>query len=348
MNKLPLLFVLLLLSAAVLPVRPQAVAFRILEYNVENLFDTLHAEGCDDAAFTPEGEQHWTSLRLGYKLKQIASTLLAAGGATPIDLVALVEVENDSVLAQLTQRSRLARLGYSYIVTHSPDPRGINVALLYQPARFRPLATQTLRVAPTGRKVRPSRDVLHVSGRLFTGDTLDVFVCHLPSRRGEKAAARYREAIGRELYGYIDSLMARRAHPAAVVTGDFNAFWPEAVFAESLQAELPTAGTVGPRRLYLLSHGLEAPGGIRGTYKYRGEWNQLDNFLVNGSLLGAAGSAVHPRLTAGQCLVVDFPFLLRNDKVGGGVQPAHTFLGTFYLGGPSDHLPLLLPLNIQP
>ena len=69
---------------------------------------------------------------------------------------------------------------------------------------------------------------------------------------------------------------------------------------------------------------------------------------MNGSLLGAAGPAVHPRLTAGQCLVVDFPFLLRNDKVGGGVQPAHTFLGTFYLGGPSDHLPLLLPLNIQP
>ena len=183
---------------------------------------------------------------------------------------------------------------------------------------------------------------------LFTGDTLDVFVCHLPSRRGEKTAARYREAIGRELYGYIDSLMARRAHPAVVVTGDFNAFWPEAVFAESLQAELPTAGTVWPRRLYLLSHGLEAPGGIRGTYKYRGEWNQLDNFLVNGSLLGAAGPAAHPRLTAGQCLLVDFPFLLRNDKVGGGVQPAHTFLGTFYLGGPSDHLPLLLPLNIQP
>src|SRR5512145_130707 len=108
MSKLPLLLLLPLLALCVLPTRPQSVSFRILEYNVENLFDTLHAEGFDDLAFTPQGEQKWTSLRLGYKLSQIARTLLAAGGATPLDLVALVEVENDSVLTQLTQRSRLA------------------------------------------------------------------------------------------------------------------------------------------------------------------------------------------------------------------------------------------------
>lgn len=348
MSKLPLLLLLPLLALCVLPTRPQSVSFRILEYNVENLFDTLHAEGFDDLAFTPQGEQQWTGQRLGYKLKQIATTLLAAGGATPLDLVALVEVENDSVLTQLTQRSRLARLGYSYIITHSPDPRGINVALLYQPARFRPLATHTLRVAPTHRNLRPTRDVLHVSGRLFTGDTLDVLLCHLPSRLGEQLAAQYRETIGRQLHGYIDSIVSQRTHPAVVLTGDFNAFWPEAVFVESLQALLPAANAVSPRRLYLLSHRLETPEGIKGTYKYRGEWNQLDNFLISGNLLPAAGPDAHPRLSVEQCLLVDYPFLLREDVQNGGIQPARTYLGTFYLGGFSDHLPLLLNLNLQP
>ena len=47
-------------------------------------------------------------------------------------LVALCEVENDSVLRDLTRYSVLREAGYRYVITHSPDERGINVALLYQ------------------------------------------------------------------------------------------------------------------------------------------------------------------------------------------------------------------------
>lgn len=31
---------------------------------------------------------------------------------------------------------------------------------------------------------RPTRDILHVMGQVASGDTLDVFVCHMPSRAG--------------------------------------------------------------------------------------------------------------------------------------------------------------------
>lgn len=51
-------------------------------------------------------------------------------------LIALCEVENDSVLSHLTRRTPLRWQDYRYIITQSPDPRGINVALLYQRDQF--------------------------------------------------------------------------------------------------------------------------------------------------------------------------------------------------------------------
>jgi hypothetical protein len=53
--------------------------------------------------------------------------------------VALTEVENDSVLTHLTRHSPLRNAGYEYVMTTSDDERGIDVALLYQPATFRPI-----------------------------------------------------------------------------------------------------------------------------------------------------------------------------------------------------------------
>lgn len=44
--------------------------------------------------------------------------------------MALCEVENDSVLFDLTRRSALRGVNYDYVMTDSPDERGIDVALL--------------------------------------------------------------------------------------------------------------------------------------------------------------------------------------------------------------------------
>ena len=40
------------------------------------------------------------------------------------DFVALCEVENDSVLFDLTRRSALRGVNYDYVMTDSPDERG--------------------------------------------------------------------------------------------------------------------------------------------------------------------------------------------------------------------------------
>lgn len=322
----------------------------IMEYNVENLFDTLHAAGHQDAAFTPQGDYKWGSARYWAKLSRLSKVIASAGGATPIDLVALVEVENDSVVYDLTKRTKLWRMGYEYVMTHSADARGINVALLYLPHQFRVLAKDTLRVAPPSDKIRVTRDVMHVSGALVTGDTLDVFVCHFPSRRGGTLAQRYRSLVARCLRCAVDSIVSQRQHPYMLITGDFNGYYPERFLTDDLNVipfrSIAYDANVSPSNLYLLTHNLRGRADVSGTYKFQGQWNQLDHFVVNGSFFSPSAT-LHINSADGACRLVDFPFLLRSDKSGqGSVHPFRTYLGTYYQGGYSDHLPIVLDIAL--
>ncbi len=335
---------LLLCTAALLSLTAfaQRRTFRVVEYNVENLFDTIASHTTQDADFTPNGTYHWTSARYWSKLARLSRVIAAVGEDAAPALVALVEVENDSVVSHLTRRTKLGLMGYDYLITHSPDVRGINVALLYQPALFRPLVKDTLRILPPSPKLRPTRDVLHVAGLVPTGDTLDVVVCHWPSKRGGASAEVYRQLVAQKLRQFADSILAARSRPQLLITGDFNAYFPEPCITEYLGARLPNA-LPESRSLYLLSAHLKARHGISGTYKYAGEWNQLDNFIVNGALLS------HPTpytfsTRADCCRIADFDFLLTGLNTEAGPRPFRSFLGTYYQKGFSDHLPLVLDL----
>lgn len=338
------LFLLLSLAGLTL-LHAQRWDFRLMEYNVENLFDTLHAPGCQDSDFTPEGSHHWNTPRYWGKLGRLARVIAGAGGATPPDLVALAEVENDSVLSHLTRRTSLSFLGYEYIITHSADVRGINVALLFQPHRFRPVSVDTFRVPPLHPRISPTRDLLHVAGELPWGDTLDVMVCHLPSRRNGRQAERYRNLVCRVVRQKADSLCKVRRKPSVVITGDFNAAYPEKSVKDFLGVVLPDSVNPVPGQIYVLSHALHARQGIAGTYKYRGYWNRLDQVFVNGRLLSPSPSEAGLRCSPSDCRIVDFGFLLRADPSDEGVRPYPTYRGPFYVGGYSDHLPLMLTLH---
>ena len=80
-----------------------------VELNCENLFDTRHDSLKNDMEFTPEGSYHWTRTRYWRKLNNLAKELVALGEKgnkeweIP-DLVAMCEVENDTVMTDLTKR----------------------------------------------------------------------------------------------------------------------------------------------------------------------------------------------------------------------------------------------------
>ena len=196
---------------------------RILTWNVENLFDTLHDEGCHDEEFLPISERKWTSPRYWRKQGAIARTLVAAAELQPIDLIGLCEVENDSVIHHLCRRTRLARLGYEYLISHSRDKRGVDVALLYQPVTMSLITHQSLRVPFDSLRERPTRDILHATFRAPRGDTIDVFIAHFPSRLGGAAhSSPYRERAANLIAHTADSLLRLRIRPHLIAMGDFN------------------------------------------------------------------------------------------------------------------------------
>ncbi|WP_291529417.1 endonuclease/exonuclease/phosphatase family protein [Bacteroides sp. UBA939] len=318
------------------------LSFRVMTYNVENLFDYRHDTLKNDYEFLPDALRHWNYSKYKRKLDAIARVITAVGGWTPPALVALCEVENDSVLRDLTRRSALREAGYRYVMTDSPDERGIDVALLYQRSLFKLLSHQGIPIPrTTGKKTfYPTRDILHVSGLLLDKDTLDIFVVHLPSRSsGAKESEPYRLLAAQRLKTAADSVYHQRLRPRILIMGDFNDYPGNKSIREILAAEAPPQdkSALQPRRLYHLLARKAATQKKFGSYKYQGEWGLLDHIIVSGTLLQPSANLY---TSEGEADIFRPPFLLAEDKKYGEKQPFRTFYGMKYQAGYSDHLPV--------
>ena len=285
--------------------------FTVLSYNIENAFDTIHDEGKNDFEFCAEGERKWNMGRLYRKLKGVGKVIAAADEERPVDIVGLCEVENDTVMTYLTQRTSLRNMGYQYLMTHSNDERGIDVALLYSPFTFHLIEKQEIRVCT---EERTTRDVLRATGTINNGDTLDVYVLHLPSRRSGAAARDLSMKVIEALGEHIDSIRLFRQSPNMIVMGDFNAE------NNSKQIKYLTKENVFVNQTARLKPG---------SYKYQGEWSLIDHILTYTTSLVPQKSRV-----------LNLPFLVEPDNTNGGEKPRRTYLGPIYKGGISDHLPV--------
>ena len=317
------LFFMLLWLFAIGQIKAQGLT--VMTYNCENAFDTIHDEGKRDEEYLPEGTRHWTRHRMYEKLKNICKVIVAADSLRPIDLIGLEEVENDTVLTYLTRRTALSALGYEYLMTHSPDERGIDVALLYNPLMFRPIHHDCIRVETS----RPTRDVLHVCG--ITGrnpvDTLDIYVVHLPSKLNGATGEQNRRKVVDAITASTDSVFAVRPAAKIFIMGDFN----DGPTSELLQTSF--------RRFRNLATEYSSKG--EGSYKYQGSWDTIDQLLISEGLINPSGGG----LRFHEAKVVTLPFLLETDAEYGGKKPNRTYEGYNYHGGFSDHLPVVMKLR---
>jgi endonuclease/exonuclease/phosphatase family metal-dependent hydrolase len=191
-----------------------ALEINILSYNVENLFDPSFIIEKKDWTFTPTNhpdkrkhclakdygvknclETNWTEEKLNAKLHNIASVIKSYNDT--LDLIALTEIEDQHVV------DRLAKLldNHQYVITDSPDVRGVNVALMYKNSeRFKFVKYSELDL---GMPKRPSRNILMAE---FVVDSIPliVFVNHWPSQMHPatdrvKAAKLIKTAIDRQI-----------------------------------------------------------------------------------------------------------------------------------------------------
>ena len=218
----------------------------------------------------------------------------------------------------------IGKLGYDFVHFESPDKRGVDCALLYRKGNFEVLEAQNICVSDTTDDFY-TRDILLVGGVLSnnTGlsDTCYILVNHWPSKRGGAEAEGHRMTIAQLLRHTMDSLQCN--HPAALVLamGDFNASSNE----ETIRQGLGFAGWErNPEGFYNLM--CQIPQG-EGSYKYKDTWSCIDQVIAN-------------RKLKVELFAPDF--LLVNDEKYLGRKPFRTYTGMTYLGGYSDHLPIMI------
>ena len=308
----------MLLSAVGFALRAQENEKKLaMFWNLENFFDwTDQGTGESDAEFSSYGKRHWTRKRFYTKCDAVSKTIFHIGdlyGKLP-DVMGFAEIENRGVLEKLCSSTLLRKCGYRIVHFDSSDRRGIDVAFLYRTTCYNHLST-SLRIPETDGKKLQTRDMLHVSLKdLQTDEIYDYIVCHHPSKfGGEKSSIPKRLAAMTALKEMCDSLGNRNI----IVMGDFN--------------DVPSAAQFDMLDNILVnkSDSLHAAG--RGTIRYEGKWDLIDMFLVSSNIEG------HSVMD-----IPEVPFLMTRESRHAGEKPLRTYSGPRYLGGVSDHLPVVL------
>jgi hypothetical protein len=333
-----LILIILMFSCPVLQRLHAQETARFMFYNVENLFDPYDDSLTQDDEYTPAGPKHWTYNRYHDKLLNISRVIVSVGGWDPPAMIGLCEVENDRVLRQLVSETPLVKYAYRYIHHESPDRRGIDVAFLYNPAVFKVVRDEAVRII-LKEETGTTRDILYVCGTLWDSDTIHIFINHWPSRyAGVAASEPKRMEAALTLKHLVDSLFSMYRDPLVIIAGDFNDDLEDHSLSDCLNV-LGISDHHDKKALYLLEYQRE--GGICGTAKYRSLWYEFDHVIVSGALLGTRPLHVMPPVRK-----VHHPdFLLTEDEKGTGLSPFRTYEGFRYQGGFSDHLPVYIDLH---
>lgn len=291
-------------------------------WNVENFFDHIDdGTGESDREFSSYGSRHWTKKRFQKKCDDVAKSLLWIGekyGRMP-DVIGLAEVENKGVLWKLLKNTALRKCGYRIVHHDSGDRRGIDVALLYRESVFS-CRSQSVTVPELEGQRMTTRDILQVLLEDDTGQKYDLIVNHHPSKYGgEEESSSRRNAAMEALKGLCDSLSAADPGVPVIAMGDFNDT-PDGNQFRLLDGVLVNAAD----SLFMAG---------RGTIRYKGKWDLIDMFLVSSDLTEMSYMEI-----------VEIPFLMTYEKKYPGLKPLRTYSGPRYVGGVSDHCPIVLCL----
>ena len=310
-------------------------------YNLENLFDTINDPNVKDEEFLPTGSKNYTGKIYLDKLNHLASVLSKIGTDLSPDGLSIIgnaEVENESVLKDLVNEPMLKSRNYQIIHFDSPDERGIDVAMLYNPKYFKPIKSETLNVhlLNSDSTERKTRDVLFVYGK-FDGEDIFVFVNHWPSRRGgEEVSIPSRARAAGVCKAKIDSITSKNPDAKIVVMGDLNDDPVSPSVAVVLGAKVDK-NLVGKSELYN-PWGTFYKQGI-GTLAYNDSWNLFDQILVSEGFLNKS----NPGYFFNKAEIFSRPWMLQTSGRYKG-YPKRTFDFDNYIAGYSDHFPTYIVL----
>ena len=319
--------------------------YGVMFYNLENLFDTINNNGKQDYDFSPLGAHQWNGTKYWQKQHNMAYAIsqmevVGSPAEGPV-IIGVSEIENITVLQDLVKQSELKDRRYQIIHHDSPDPRGIDVALLYNPRFFKVLNVTTQNINKYLSETKRTRDQLTVTGML-AGEKVTIMVNHWPSRLGGEEASSYlREAAGRMARETIDSLLLDDPNQGIIFMGDLNDDPQNKSCSEALGAKKEIKDCIEPGSCFnpwwnILGRGI-------GTLGYKGNWNLFDQIIFTNYFLKNYDSKDKPTLTYSRAEVLNRKFL-RSDEGDRQGYPLRTYSSGIFTNGYSDHFPTMIYL----
>jgi len=311
-------------------------------YNLENLYDTVNNPMVSDDEFTPKGDKQYTEEIYKDKLVKLATVLNDIGmdySKLGPAIIGVAEIENDTVLYDLTRHFLLRNKKLKIIHFDSKDARGVDVALLYNPTLFIPYTAAALVVTLPGRskEFAHTRDILYVQGNL-AGELVHIYVNHWPSRRGgEERSAPARAAAAAICKKHIDSIRLKNEQAKIIVMGDLNDNPTDKSIRKTLNA-VGSFTSIQSNQLYNPWVNFYKKG--MGTLANRDVWGLFDQILLSASF-------TMPNMACWQFQSAHIYYRNFMTEPAGPFKgyPMRTWEGNKYRGGFSDHFPTYIVLE---
>jgi len=313
--------------------RVYGVAF----YNLENLFDTINTNGTYDLEYSPAGAKQWGTHKYNNKIHNMAYAISQlTTKTTPLGpaIIGVSEIENKTVLDDLVNDPQIRRWNLQVVHHDSPDRRGVDVGLLYNPRFFKFESVTNHRLKIEGNEHFRTRDQMCVTG-LLGNRRVSVIVNHWPSRLGGQEQSSYLREAAADLSKHIaDSIWAVDPTRGIFIMGDLNDDPDDKSVARNVGA-VKHAKDAKPHGFYNPFWSILRDKGV-GTLAYNGSWNLFDQILISGNLLKENSEASDLQYFKTQ--VHNHQFLIDpNGKRQG--YPLRTFASGAWLNGYSDHFP---------
>ncbi len=333
---------LLLFGTASVAQQKQYKVVNVGFYNLENLFDTVHTAGKNDYEYLPTAKKKYNSFVYNDKLSKLSSVIVEIGKDVSPDGVAVLgvsEIENRSVLEDLVKTNAIKSRNYQIVHYDSPDRRGVDVGLLYNPQYFKLDTSYSYYVDLPAEKdgyKSLTRDILWVKGKL-DGETYHFLVGHWPSRIGGSAASAPKRAKAAEVCRrVIDSIYRIEPNANIMVMGDLNDNPTDASVTKHLKANNKLAekdnATLYNPWVDFYQKGV-------GTLAYQDSWSLFDQVIISRNILRKADDK-YSFYKAG--IYKRDEMIQTSGKYKG--YPKRTFDFDRYVGGFSDHFPTYITL----
>ena len=284
----------------------------------------------NDDEFARGGRKNVTQEIYDLKLKN-CSTVLTDLNA---DIVGICEVENQFMMEELNRV--YTERDYAIVHFDSPDRRGIDCALFYDPAIFTVLESRAIKNVLPGNL--PTRDIVHVRGT-YQGHVLHIFVNHWPSNYGGKEKAIPKRAATADLLeNEIMNILTNDPDADILLIGDFN---EEPIDSNIIVLTDMINGQNNAEPFTNLMIPLVGKPGV-GTYVYRGQDNLLDQIIASSGLINSGPL----KILDGSLEIMDQP-KYRQQEGKYAHYPFRFWAGNRLLGGYSDHLPVSCTIIID-